>query len=636
MISGTFGNLLNLFSPVQDTSRILQVPSSSLSLLSSLNIPTWLSRSSNAYPFLASLNESPTANQILLYLSILSLPFLVCYLKTWQSFVAQCSDTAPIREPPTVPYMIPFFGRIVDSIINIRKFFHGLNDKTVYGVKIFGYKVFFIQGPEMISALWKIKEQITAPVHQVFVLNKIFGMNPKAVQAYVLDESGLNAKTHPKSNTLTHNRVDYITHVGFLRLLTGDGLSGLYGRWSLEFSYRIQALEISQEWAEHTDIMKFWELPLTASMNKAIAGPLLEAINPDFTEEFLEFLPYANQLVKSFPPWLIPRAYSLRRKLVATVKTWHSIARSQFRDQYVNADGDADPWWGSRCIRERQEYLSKVDNWDYDSMAVSDFGLLWGQVKSTFSSTADITDYFISASINVHKAAVWAVIEIFKDPALLSRVRKELQEASFDPESLVSPQFIHKLIQIPLLQSIYAEVIRLHVEVQHVLYSHHSPVYVNQWIFPKKTPILVPCGPAHHDTKVWNTRNGEFPLDTFWADRFLLYPEDILSGPMITKLSSNDVSQFMSFSSQKDCSKPIYCESVMRNSFIGYGVGERTCPGRFLAKREIIAVFARIVQQYDIELLTKEKNFKHSMAFYGFGTQAPKNKIPFRIKRRER
>ncbi|TGO26125.1 hypothetical protein BPAE_0066g00510 [Botrytis paeoniae] len=492
-----------------------------------------------------------------------------------------------------------------------------LSDQTVYGAKIFGYKIFFIQGPEMISALWKIKETITAPVHQVLVLNKIFGMNPKAVQAYVLDESGLNAKAHPQSKIATHNRVDYVTHVGFLRLLTGDGLSGLYRRWSLEFSYKTQALGIGQEWTEHTDIIKFWELPLIASMNKAIAGPLLEAINPDFTEEFLEFLPYANQLVKSFPPWLIPRAHSLRKKLVATVKTWHSIARSQFKDQYVDADGDADPWWGSRCIRERQEYLSKVDGWDYDSMAVSDFGLLWG------------------ASINVHKAAVWAVIEIFKDPALLSRVRKELQEASFDPESLASPQFIHKLIQIPLLQSIYAEVIRLHVEVQHVLYSHHSPVCVNQWIFPKKTPILVPCGPAHHDAKVWNTRNGEFPLDNFWADRFLLYPEDTMSGPMITTPSSNGVSQSMSFSRQKNSSGPIYCESVMRNSFIGYGVGERTCPGRFLAKREIIAVFARIVQQYDIELLTKEKHFKHSMAFYGFGTQAPKNKIPFRIKRRE-
>ncbi|KAF5869941.1 putative nacht and ankyrin domain protein [Botrytis fragariae] len=420
-------------------------------------------------------------------------------------------------------------------------------------------------------------------------------MNPKAVQAYVLDESGLNAKTHPQSNISTHNRVDFITHVGFLRLLTRDGLSGLYRRCSLEFSYKIQVLGIGQEWAEHTDIMKFWELPLIASMNRAIAGPLLEAINPDFTEDFLEFLPYAYQLVKSFPPWLIPRAYSIRKKLVATVKSWHSIARSQFEDHYVDADGDADPWRGSRCIRERQDYLSKVDDWDYDSMAVSDFGLLWG------------------ASINVHKAAVWAVIEIFKDPALLSRVRKELQGASFDPESLASPHFIHKLIQIPLLQSIYAE-----------------------WIFPKKTPILVPCGPAHHDAKVWNTRNGEFPLDTFWADRFLLYPEDAVSGPMITTPSSNGVSQFMSSSHQKNSSKPIYCESVMRSSFIGYGVGERTCPGRILAKREIIAVFARIVQQYDIELLTEEKHFKHSMAFYRFGTQAPKNKIPLRIKRRGR
>ncbi|TGO81091.1 hypothetical protein BPOR_1358g00010 [Botrytis porri] len=232
---------------------------------------------------------------------------------------------------------------------------------------------------------------------------------------------------------------------------------------------------------------------------------------------------------------------------------------AQYREiPYVDADGDADPWWGSRCIRERQQYLSKVDGWDYDSMAVSNFGLLW-------------------------------------DPALLSRVRKELQEAALDPESLASPQFFHKLIQIPLLQSIYAEVIRLHVEVQHVLYSHHSP-----------------------------------------ADRFLLYPENAMSGPIITTPSFNGISQFMSSSHQKNSSKPIYYKSIMQNSFIKYNVEKRTYPKRFLAKREIIAVFARIVQQYDVELLTEEKHFKHRMAFYAYGTQAPKNKIPFTIKRRER
>ncbi|KAI9644636.1 hypothetical protein NHQ30_006660 [Ciborinia camelliae] len=468
----------------------------------------------------------------------------------------------------------------------------------------------------MISALWRIKETITAPVHQAYVLKTIFGMNPKAVGSYILDDSGLNAKPHPQSDVAPHNRIDYLTHLGFMKLLAGDGLPKLYKRWSQEFSCRLQALNIDHEWVEHADIMKFWDIPLTASMNRAIAGPLLEAINPNFTEEFLEFLPYSDRLIRFFPRWLIPRAYSLRKKLLASVKTWHSIARSQFKDQYVDTDGDADPWWGSQCIRERQDYLSKVDNWDHDSIAVSDFGLLWG------------------ANINFHKAAVWAIIETFKDPVLLSRVRKELDEVSFDPNSFASPHDTEILIQIPLLQSIYAEVLRLHVEIQHVLYSHHSPVHVNQWIFPRKTPILVPCGPAHHNPKAWNTRNGEFPLDTFWADRFLIYPEDSVSGPMVTTSSSSTTSDSFPSSLQDRLQKPIYRESAMRNSFIAYGVGDRTCPGRFFAKREIIAVFATIVQQYNIELLTTEKNFKHSMTYYGFGSQLPKNKIPFRIRRR--
>lgn len=251
-----------------------------------------------------------------------------------------------------------------------------------------------------------------------------------------------------------------------------------------------------------------------------------------------------------------------------------------------------------------------------------------------------------SANINVQTAAIWTLIEIFKSAVLVSRVREELEKASF--ASFQSPQDIDKLIQLPLLQSIYAEVLRLHTEVQHVLYSHHSNINIDQWSFPRKTWVLVPCRSAHMDTRVWNTRNGEFPLDTFWADRFLVYPDDPMSGPMLpslntvrktassatspTSLSEGNVARP---STTRDPTTPIYRESAMKNSFLAYGIGERACPGRFFAKRVIIAFCATIVSGYDIELLTKETKWEHSMHSFGFGPQMPQNKVPFRIRRRK-
>ena len=48
------------------------------------------------------------------------------------------------------------------------------------------------------------------------------------------------------------------------------------------------------------------------------------------------------------------------------------------KESSVEDDGDADPWWGSEAMRERQTFLGEVDNWDHDALASSDFGLLWG------------------------------------------------------------------------------------------------------------------------------------------------------------------------------------------------------------------------------------------------------------------
>ena len=253
-----------------------------------------------------------------------------------------------------------------------------MGSQAVYGLKVLNKTIFFIHGTENVEAIRKYKTSITTPGVQTFCLTRVFAMCRKAVKMYSLDDSGILQKPHPQSAVASQNRIDYLTHAGFHKLMSGEGLSNLYKRWSTNFEAHLKAMKIGDDWTTHYDILDFWLLPLTASLNEAIAGPILEIVNPDFTRDFLEFVPWTHALMKGLPNWCIPRAVSLRSKLVRDVKQWHAIARAISEVSNTGEIGDNDPLWGSDFIRDRQQTLSKVDNWDYDSIASSDFGLLWG------------------------------------------------------------------------------------------------------------------------------------------------------------------------------------------------------------------------------------------------------------------
>ena len=227
---------------------------------------------------------------------------------------------------------------------------------------------------------------------------------------------------------------------------------------------------------------------------------------------------------------------------------------------------------------------------------------------------------------------MWTIIEVFKDVELLRRVREELEKAS--PDGININKDIDRILTLPLLQSIYAEVLRLRVEVQSVFYSERENIIVNQWQFPKKSLLLVPVGPAHMDADFWNTRDGEYPLDRFWADRFLIYPNDGRSGPQ-RKLSDQPRSYHSNDLETSDHpEEPKYVTAGLADAFMPFGIGERVCPGRFFARRHVVAFCAHLVSNFEIEILSKKAHFKSSTGFYGMGVQKPSQRIAFRIKRR--
>lgn len=228
--------------------------------------------------------------------------------------------------------------------------------------------------------------------------------------------------------------------------------------------------------------------------------------------------------------------------------------------------------------------------------------------------------------------AIWTIIEVFRDKSLLSRIRAELAAAGF--RGISSRHDINTLLSIPLLQSVYAETLRLRVEVQTIFTSDQEDICINEWRFPKNSLIIVPAGAAHRDSSFWNTKNGEHPVDQFWADRFLAYPNDPQNGSR--RVTGANSSGFSEKASQpaNDHGKPKFVSSGLANSYMPYGIGERMCPGRGFARCEIIAFCALMVDRYDMEILSTEKDFELNPSFYGIGTQRPLRSIPFRVQKR--
>ncbi|KAH8651483.1 cytochrome P450 [Tricladium varicosporioides] len=554
------------------------------------------------------------------FITLVLLPLTIVYITTSVVFLFQRQRKGVARVPATVPYVIPYLGSAISVGLSPSKFLAEVKNvvgyKTSYGIKLLGTTVYILHGRENISQVRRCKATITSPTYVWFLLVRVFGMNPNQATVYSNDDSGLHATPSPHSIVTPNNRVDHFTHWTFTKYLGGNApMSRLFNRSWESFSKRLSDLKLGAEWIECVDIMDFWTPLLAASLIEATTGPLLECINPEFAKDLITFTPYLHPLLKCLPRWLLPEGYRIRESLIRDIKHWQSIARARFTESDISSDGDADPWWGCEFIRERQKFFSRVEGWDNDAIARSDLGLLWG------------------FALNVHPAMIWTIVEIFKDDDLLSRVRGELKAAKF--EGVTSKDQADKLLSLPLLNAIYAEVLRLRVDVYHIFHSIRDRIQLKEWSYPERSVVVIPTKVAHMDENEWNTINGLKPLNKFWADRFLEYPNDPESGPAKRKPTSSRHSESPPQINPGKGS-PKFKDTGVADIFVPYGVGERTCPGRFFSRRAIISFCATIVNDFDIELLDKDKHFESSSEFWGTGTQRPAKKIPFKIRQRQR
>jgi hypothetical protein len=126
--------------------------------------------------------------------------------------------------------------------------------------------------------------------------------------------------------------------------------------------------------------------------------------------------------------------------------------------------------------------------------------------------------------------SAWAMIELIKDPSLYNAVRNEvLKTCVTDPDTMEVHLDARALINMPLMQSLYIEIMRIHVSFN-VTREAKKPIEIDGYHLEKGSLIQTCSQISHFEEAVWGTE--DHPASEFWAWRHVKYVEktDEVSG----------------------------------------------------------------------------------------------------------
>lgn len=228
-----------------------------------------------------------------------------------------------------------------------------------------------------------------------------------------------------------------------------------------------------------------------------------------------------------------------------------------------------------------------------------------------------LTRSFRRSNGNAVPSVFWFIYETLKsDQSVRGQADREVAACRNAEEGLD----IERLFSQPLLQSIYAEVLRLHVVIGTARQSDTEPFSLGGYQIPKGEPFVIFSRHPALNQEAWGMA-GRPPTETTPLHEF--HPERFLVGD--NKASDPEGGASLEFSMEE-----------LAGLWIPYGGGQRMCPGRHFAKNEIIGTFAVLTREYDLELLGDDRHHHASsdLRWFPSGALPPVGKVPFRIRKR--
>lgn len=218
-----------------------------------------------------------------------------------------------------------------------------------------------------------------------------------------------------------------------------------------------------------------------------------------------------------------------------------------------------------------------------------------------------------SLNSNSIPTTTWMLMEIIRDPSLLQAVRDEVATVTtMHPETGSLGIDSQKLVSLPLLQSIFTETLRLRINFN-IMRDVKQPITLDGHTIPQGSLLQAPMQVAHYNEAVWGA--ADHPASDFWAERH------VRTG---------------------DGGRRVYSMAGSPTSYFPFGGGANLCPGRHLAKSEILMTIALVVSCFDIELVgwtnadgsASQRAAEGDVRFCGAGAMPPDREMEIRWRRR--
>lgn len=191
------------------------------------------------------------------------------------------------------------------------------------------------------------------------------------------------------------------------------------------------------------------------------------------------------------------------------------------------------------------------------------------------------------------------------------------------PESPKVATHLASLLDQPLLQSAYAETLRMRVAIALLRTCENGGFDLAGRRIEKDQHIIIFTSPVVQDDAAW-TKAGKPPLkpfDQFWAGRFLVPKQSPPGSKKGNAEDSPDLEFFL---------------RGLAGRWFPYGGGQHLCPGGHFAKRQLIGTFAFFFANYELELSDSVRSgrVKPDTRWFPSGSLPPDRQVPFKIRRK--
>ncbi|KAK7978557.1 cytochrome P450 [Apiospora saccharicola] len=478
-----------------------------------------------------------------------------------------CRRRTP-NQPPRLGETIPFISNVWQFMTDKDRFIArvsmALRTSAVVQCQLGPLKSHFVAGSEHVPMLFK-STMFTSEPWVIHILKHTAGYLPVDVAKFVRDDSGSSRQPRvngsAKDTIPESERIWYALHQTYNAALSGpQSVKTICAAYQTFFEQQLSTTLASKGRSELL-LFDFLKKSMSRAAFCATFGPSIIEMNPGFMEAFWKYEGLAEPLTFGLPSWLNRGGIEARNTVRDMCTKWYKCAGSEFAWERLEEAGQDTIWepvFGSPVSRG-------LARWGR-SFGFSTEGM--GPVYALF---------LLALNTNTVPICTWIMMELIKDPDLLQAVKREVAVSTVLSAGASSPPALdeQKITSIPLLQSIYAETLRLHVGIL-ITRTSLVPVTVAGYSFPRGTVFHAPTQVAHLDESTWGAPG--HPASEFWAYRHIQ--------ERVTENEKGEVEKHLEFSL-----------AGPSGAFFPYGGGTAMCAGRNFAKAEVLLTVAMLVSR---------------------------------------